>query len=234
MTRQQQRLSENIADWVAHYVERQQRLNWMGCVGCAVAAAPVLFLTFWVIYAVLWIGFQSLLTTHLARLLGSGGVLGLIFVAYATANWQYLRVLKFESADRLATARLAAFATGQTGFSLLAGPQTAHTFVKVISVTLLLGPGLIDLALRLAGRARLLRELNVAAVAQALTCLLEAEGRVAVEDLASIAGIDEERLMLSLSQVDGVVSLKSGEPAVTLNDELRRELIEHRATKSED
>lgn len=234
MARHRDKLLERITDWTTQYAQRQSRLSWYGCAGAAGGALPVLFITFWVIYAVLWIGFQGLLPGHGARLAGCGFVLILLFVGYATANWEYLQALKFDSSNKLMTARLAAYATGHSGFSLLAGPQTAHAFVKVISVTLLLGPGLIDLALRLAGRAQLLRELNIVAVAQSLTSLLEAEKRLTVEELAEGAAIDTDELMRNLSLVEGVVPLKSGELAVTLSESLQQELTDYRIAKPQE
>ena len=228
MARDHQKLLNRLSDWTAQYVERQRRLSWIGCAGCGVAALPVFFLTFWVIYAVLWVGFQSLLTTHTARLIGSGLVVLLLIPAYVTANWNELRSLKFESSDRLLMARMVARASGMGGMAFLAGPQTAHAFVKVLSVTLLLGPGLVHLAIKLAGRASLLDKLDVAAVSQALTLLIEKEQRVSLDELVQQTSTTEDTLVMDLALVDGVVPLKSGEPGYTLNDELRQELLRHR------
>ena len=237
MARDRQKLLDRLSDWTAQYVERQRRLSWLGCAGCGVAAVPVFFLTFWVIYAVLWVGFQGLLTTHTARLLGSGLVVLLLIPAYVTANWNELRSLKFESSDRLLAARMIARASGMGGLAFLAGPQTAHAFVKVLSVTLLLGPGLVHFAIRLAGRASLLDKLDIAAVGQALTLLIEKEQRVSLDELAQQSNTTEDCLGMDLALVDGVVPLKSGELAYTLNDELRQELLRHRlggATRTPD
>ncbi len=228
MARDRQKLLDRLSDWTAQYVERQRRLSWLGCAGCGVAALPVFFLTFWVIYAVLWIGFQGLLTTHTARLLGSGFVVLLLIPAYVTANWNELRSLKFESSDRLLAARMIARASGMGGLAFLAGPQTAHAFVKVLSVTLLFGPWLVHFAIKLAGRASLLDKLNVAAVSQALALLIEEEHRLSLDDLAQQTHTTEDDLALDLALVDGVIPLKSGEPGYTLNDELREELLSHR------
>lgn len=228
MAKQRQKLSERVTDWTTQFAQRQSRLSWIGAVAAAVGAVPVLFVTFCAIYAAFYVGFSGLISGHGTRLVASGVVLILIFVSYATANWEHLQSLRFESSDRLQLARLVAYATGQSGFTLLAGPQTMHSVVKVIAVTLLLGPGLIDLALRLAGRAKLLRELDVAAVAQALVALLDAEKRVSADELAAIAGVDAERLTLNFSLIEGIVLLHADEPAFTLTDELRQELLDHR------
>ena len=150
---------------------------------------------------------------------------------YAAVNWKHLQALKSDSSNREMAARLAAYASGQSGFSLLAGPQTEYMFLKVISVTVLLGPGLIDFALRMSARAKLLRELNVAAVAQSLTSLVEAEKRLTVEELAEGAAIDADDLMRNLSLVEGIVPLKSGDLAVTLSESLQQELTDYRVEK---
>ena len=237
MARDHQKLLNRLSDWTARYVERQRRLSWIGCAGCGVAALPVFFLTFWVIYAVLWIGFQGLLTTHTARLLGSGFVVLLLIPCYVTANWNELRNLKFESSDRLLTARMIARASGIGGMAFLAGPQTAHAMVKVLSVTLLFGPWLVHFAIKMAGRASLLDKLNATAISQALAMLIEEEHRMSLDDLAQQTHTTEDDLALDLALVDGVIPLKSGEPGYTLNDELREELLSHRpggtARKSE-
>lgn len=228
MARDRQKLLGRMNDWTAQYVERQQRMSWFGCAGCAVAAVPVFFLTFWVIYAVLWVGFQGLLTTHSSRLIGSGLIVLLLIPAYVTANWSELRSLKFESSDRLLMARMVARASGMGGLAFLAGPQTAHAFVKVLSVTLLLGPGLVHLAIKLAGRASLLDKLDIAAISQTLALLVEEEHRMSLDDLAQQTHTTEDDLAMDLALVDGVIPLKSGELGYTLNDELREELLRHR------
>ncbi len=228
MARDRQKLLDRLSDWTAQYIERQRRLSWLGCAGCGVAAVPVFVLTFWVIYAVLWVGFQGLLTTHSARLFVSGLVVVLLIPAYVTANWNELRSLKFESSDRLLAARMIARASGMGGLAFLAGPQTAHAFVKVLSVTLLLGPGLVHLAIKLAGRASLLDKLDVATVSQALAILIEKEQRVSLDELVQQTQTTEDGLAMDLALVDGVVPLKSGELGYTLNDDLRQELLSHR------
>lgn len=228
MARDRQKLLTRISDWTEQYFLRQRKLSWLGCGGCLLAAGPVFYLTFWVIYAVLWVGFQGVLASHSSRLVGSGFIVLLLIPAYVTANWNDLRNLKFESSDRLLAARLIARASGMGGLALLAGPQTAHAFVKVLSVTVLLGPGLVHLAIRLAGRASLLDKLDVAAVSQSLAMLLEKDQRVSLEELSQQAGKAEENLMTDLTLIDGVVPLKSGELGFTLNDDLRQELMRHR------
>lgn len=228
MARDHQKLLNRLSDWTAQFVERQRRQSWIGCAGCGAAALPVFFLTFGVIYAVLWIGFQGLLTTYSARLLGSGFLVLLLIPAYVTANWNELRSLKFESSDRLLAARMIARASGLGGLAFLAGPQTAHAMVKVLSVTLLFGPWLVHLAIKLAGRASLLDKLNIAAVSQALALLIEEEHRLSLDDLARQTHTSEDDLAMDLALVDGVIPLKSGEPGYTLNDELREELLSHR------
>ncbi|MBC7821499.1 MAG: hypothetical protein IAG10_31825 [Planctomycetaceae bacterium] len=228
MSRDPQKLMDRLSDWTARYVERQRRLSWLGCAGSAVAAFPIFFVTFWVIYAVLWVGFQGLLTTHTWRLLVSGFVVLLLIPAYVTANWSELRSLKFESSDRLLAARIIARASGMGGLAFLVGPQTAHAMVKVLSVTLLLGPGMVHLAIKLAGRASLLDKLDVTAISQALALLIEKEQRMSLDELAQQTHTTEDDLAMDLALVDGVVPLKSGELGYTLNDDLRQELLRHR------
>ena len=232
MAHDRQKLCDRVSDWTARYVVQQRRLSWIGCAGCALASLPVFFLTYWVIYAVLAIGFQGLLTTPTARMVGSGCVVLLLIPAYVTANWNELRSIKFESSDRLLAARLVARASGFGGFALLAGPHTAHAFVKVLSATLLLGPGLIHWAIRLAGRASLLDKLNAAAVSETLTALVERHERISLDELAKQSNSDPDQLVIDLALVSGVVPLRSGEPGYTLTDELRQDLMQHRAFSS--
>ena len=228
MARDRQKLCDRVSDWTARYVVQQRRLSWIGCAGCALASLPVFFLTYWVIYAVLVIGFQGLLTTPTARMIGSGCIVLLLIPAYVTANWDELRSIKFESSDRLLMARLVARATGFSGFSLLAGPHTAHAFVKVLSATLLLGPSMIHWAIRLAGRASLLDKLNATAVSESLMALLERHQRISLDELANLTNSDADQLVIDLALVIGVVPLQSGELGYTLNDDLRQDLLQHR------
>jgi hypothetical protein len=233
MARDRQTLLNRMSHWTAQYLQGQRRLCQLGCVGCAAAAWPVFYLTFWVIYAVLWVGFQGLLTTHSARLVGSWCVVLLLIPAYVTANWNELRSLKFESSDRQLAARAIAHASGMPGLAFLAGPQTAHAFVKVLSSTLLLGPGLVHLAFRLGARSKLLSRLDADAVSQALAILIEQDQRVSLNELSQKTHAPEDRLLADLALIEGVVPLKSGELGYTLNEELRQELLRYRPRVAE-
>ena len=228
MARDRQKLLDRMSDWTTQYVQRQRRLSWIGCAVCATAAWLVFCITFGVIYGVLWVGFQGVLPTPIEWLFGSGLVILLLIPAYVAANWDELRDLKFDSTDRLLTARMIARASGLGGLAFLAGPQTAHAFVKVLSVTLLLGPALVHFAIRMAGRASLLDKLNVAAISQSLAILIEKEQRVSLDELVQQTNTTEDDLVMELALIDGVVPLKSGEPGYTLIEALREELLQHR------
>lgn len=223
-TEKRKKSDARVAKWLEGYQKQRVLLLWLGCAGTALLSIPVLFVTWWVIWFVLLFAFSVLIPGSMLPIV-TWGVWLLLFVAHATANRQHLENFKFESEGKLVAARYAARVSGMSSLALLAGPETMHSFVKFISLTLLMGPALIGLSWRLARGAIAAQKMDVPLVASALKELLVANARSPVDEIASKVGSpDPPRLLRELLLIDGVILLTSGDPSLTVTDGLRKEV----------
>lgn len=223
-TEKRKKSDARVARWLEGYQKQRVLLLWLGCAGAALVSIPVLFVTWWVIWFVLLFAFRAVIP---------GGFLSavtwfvwlLLFVAHVTANRQHLENFKFESEGKLVAARYAAYVSGMSSLALLAGPETMHSFVKFISLTLLFGPALIGLSWRLGKGAIAAQKMDVSLVASALRELLTADRRYPVDDLAAkVNAPDPPRLLRELLLIDGVILLNSDDPSLTVTDSLIKEV----------
>ena len=213
-----------VAKWLEGYQRQRVLLLWLGSAGTAVLSIPVLFVTWWVILFVLVFAFSWLIPASM-MLAATWIVWLLLFVAYATANWQHLENFKFESEGKLVAARYAAYISGISSLALMAGPDTMHSYVKMLSLILLIGPSLVGLSWRLAKGAIAAQKMDVPLVAAAMKELLAADRRYAVDELAAKVGSpDPPRLLRELLLIDGVILLTTGDPSLTVTDSLRTEV----------
>ena len=222
---------------MAVHVRRQFWLSICGAIATFLLGLVALFITYWALQTFM---FFVLLAFGRAdwfinlREYFVWGAMGLLFVAYWRADWQHLENLQFESRGRLMTARVAALATGSPFLTLAAGPKTAHSFVKVLSSIVLIGPALWGTSLRLLARARRLKRLDVGLTAKILAVALKAGRKVPFSDLVERdPNADWERILPALFAVDGIVLIRSEPAGVTVTDDLRNQIAEWRSQQQD-
>jgi hypothetical protein len=229
------KLSTMAERWLTGYVRQQTLLGLAGAVASLLCGIVVLFITYWLVLMLMWLFFDWLAPSSQSKTMATWIVMGLLFVAYGTANWQHLDNLQFESRGRLCSARVAGNITGSSFMNLAAGPQTAHSFVKIISVTLLLGPGLVVTCGRLLVRTLRLARLDTDACARLIAAVLKAGRKVPLEELAGKhPNVDWERVLPQLCLIDGVVILRSEPVGVVVTDGLREAIAEWRGRREKD
>ena len=213
-----------VEAWLVKYRRQRILLLWLGSLGTAILAVPVLYVTWNVIWFVLLFAF--LMVVPLENLSTVTWVIwALLFVAHATANWQRLENFKFESEGKLVAARYAAYISGVSSLALVAGPETMHSFVKLLCLILLIGPSLIALSFKLARAAIAAQRMDVLLVAAALKELLVANQRVLLDDLVTkVRAPHPPQLLRELLLIDGVILLTSGDPSLTVTDSLRADV----------
>ncbi len=223
-TEKRKKSDARVAKWLEGYQRQRVLLLWLGSVGTALLSIPVLFVTWWVIWFVLLFAFSALIPGSMLSI-ATWGVWLLLFVAHATANRRHLENFKFESEGKLVAARYAAYVSGMSSLALMAGPETMHSFVKLISLTLLMGPALIGLSWRLGRGAIAAQKMDVPLVASALKELLVANARSPMDDIAAKVGSPDPPLLLrELLLIDGVILLTSDDPSLTVTDGLRTDV----------
>jgi hypothetical protein len=220
-------LPGELERWVAKFLTRRALLCFLGAIGTTLAAAAVLWLTWQVIYFILWFLLLSFSLPSSATAVSASTwvIWGLLFVAYFTANWQRLEKLEFESTAKLRTARIAAILT-DSPFLALTGPKTVGSFVKVVSVIALVGPGMVATAWKLFLMSLAGFRGSADKVAEVLKSLATVGVRIPLEEL--MRSESEEALAPTFAAVrlfDGVIVRSSDPVGLVLTDELREEVL---------
>ena len=218
-------VQEAIENWVENYKEKQFKLRIAGAIACAIGSLFVLFITWWIIKVVLWFAFSGITGTGLSLTLWTWGMLGLLFVAYLTANYEELENLKFGSADHTRRVRMVARATGHSAMSIFANQETFHSFVKLLSVSILAGPALVMTGMRLARTSRDAESLDPTFIAPFLIQLAKEGKRIPMDKLAAELGdATITDLIDQMSLIDGVTIRTKENAGMYLTEDLKSSL----------
>ncbi len=220
-------------DAIQSWLKKKLAMQAMACWGTALlallAGALVLFLTFWLAYAVLFVSEwavsalgeliwnRELHLTHVWRLALCGCFLVALFAEWLRrspwdlGNYPTANVLPGTQALVYHGGVAASFAV------LLANPQAPSTMLAELLYT---GPRLVVASWHLVRQAFRFRRLDLPACAGTLALLAGADHAVTWENLAAAwPGADWPRLRNELGQVPGVVVLEKG---LSLTEELRQ------------
>jgi hypothetical protein len=197
-------------------------------IGVFVLAAFVLFVTFWVIYVVVYLALGWVLPhSHEVRLLLSGVGLVLLFIGNATTGRLDMKdcsVTTGTGSDRPVTIVIPFVGIGSTINPLAA--DTMRSFARFLCDILFVGPRLTIEAMRLVGGSGQLADLDVQGCSAVLAYLAARDGPVPFAELASAipAGHNVVAVLTGIQKIDGV-RLVMREPAgLSLFSELRQEL----------
>jgi hypothetical protein len=220
------RHEQAIAAWLAKETRERTVLLLLGSLGQLLLGVFALFITFCVIYAVLWLGLGWLIPlSHTARVWISLAVLALLFVGNATTDRAYLESYSFTVGfgnDKPVTFSI----PGMGSMVNPLAPDSAHSYVKMITNALYLGPRRVTDAICIFCRARQLRGIDREGCAAALVFLAEQDGRVPFQAVAAAIprGHNVCAVLEQLHELHGVMFLKSEPPGVTLLSDFREEL----------
>lgn len=217
---------EAIKNWAAEYQDKQFKLRVAGSISCAILSIPVLWVTWWIVWFVLWFAFSL---SGATLVIVAWIIFALLFVAHLTANYQQLENLEFGDQEQVRKVQIFARATGRGYMSVFANQETAHSFVKVLSVSILAGPALVMTSIRLASQARQMLKLEPEFVTPFLIILAKAGKRVPMEKLATeLNGRLLADLITQMSLIDGVVVRTEGKPGMYLTEDFQTTLTQVR------
>ena len=194
----------------------------------------VLVVTYFFTYAVIWFAVNmggnalsqllfshSLHITHREIQLGCVIFLGLLFLGNARTCREYLEDYTL---NQTAPPALIGH-TGLTG-SLSTLLFNSDASAKLITDFLYTGPRLIAGSVRAFRQCAAIRRLDPGGLAEALTILRDRPGRIATAELAAqLPAYDIENILGQLRGVEGVMFLETKPPAITLNEQLRLEML---------
>jgi len=219
-----------IAAWLHQQVQAHAFASLLGFVGLFALSLLVLVVTFWLINAVLALGFGWLVPlSHEFRWWASFGIVGLLFIGNATIDRHYLESVSLTTGagrDRPVVVIVPFVGVGSTLNPL--APDSARSSVKLLASVLLAGPRLLQASFRLLGRARRLSTGNLEAGAAVLGVLATEDGRVPIAEVVAVvpSECDVAQVFTLLQEINAVMLLKSEPPGVTLlpdaRDQLRR------------
>ena len=116
-------------------------------------------------------------------------------------------------------------------------PDSAHSLVKVITIFLYTGPRLVTGAMRMCGRARRFRQMDLVGEAAVLELLYRKDKRVPFEEIAAAVppGHYVGAIVQQLRELDAVLFLKSAPPGLALTSDFRLEMssLEPESEKAE-
>lgn len=227
-------VTEAITNWVEKYRDRQHKLHVAGAIAAVIGSLFVLFFTWWALYLLLWFVLPAWFKGGLLLALGSWVLFGLLFVAYFTANYQELERIDIGPPGQVRKVKMVARLTRQHYMTFFANPETFHSFVKVLSISVLSGPALLMLGAQLGQRARQLLQIDPPFVAPFLIQLAKAGKRVPLEKLAAeLNGRPIADLIDQMSLIDGVI-VRTGETAgMYLTEELQSTLKKARDARKQ-
>lgn len=203
--------------WFGDRVAESRRMCRIGSILLVPAALLAAFLTYWIVWLLILLGFGVLfdLSGTMVHVLA-----GLFMVALFA--WQYTAGRDFEetyhfAGEGLSTIELnVAQMTGNSWVGLLE-PGVASGLVRVVSLLFLTSPRLLGLSVMLHNRGERLQRMDTGGCARVMSFLMQAQGRVPFENIEqAFPDSDLTEIVQPLADVDGIVFLTKDGPAVTL------------------
>jgi hypothetical protein len=221
------------SDVLKEWVRRQKKVGCWQHAGLSLVAffagLLVLFLTFWLVYAVVWFGWEGVSAvsqliagrkwklSHEIRLACGGVFICLLFIQYFRTDPWHWGEYPDQTGPAIPGLPLHVGTTGAL-VALLANPAASANMIIDI---LLSGPRLTVGAFKLLGEARRFRALDEGGCAQLFALLLQSSAVISYEEL-SAAGWDP--WLQQIRGWDGVRFLQKG---IMLSSELRTELADY-------
>ncbi len=216
-----------VESWLQERLVEEIRVGWLGAAGLLAAGFLVTWLSFWVIYAILWLAFHGWFP-HLLRLLGAAVGTVFLFVGNARTDREHLEEYSFTTSapDKR---RVTLYVPG-IGLGSNINPTALDAFpalVQRITNLLYTGPRLLNSGIRLYRKTQRLAKLDTGIIAWVLAALLNRSGRVPFAELvAQMPEHDPAAVFPPMRDLAGVVFSNEETPGLSLTAEYRGEMIE--------
>jgi hypothetical protein len=226
-----------MEEWLRREQARRSWKHLAGGIALLILSIPAIIATYLVCCAVYAMGIAPLLGTFAGlndplgyTPVGAAVMLLLCFVGYRKANKDTLGDLSFSTGT--ATDTVVHVRAYVPGAGMIAGsnvnplaPSSIRSVTKMLTGVLLIAPALGLNALNQFAKARRARAIVFPDAARVIQFLATRPHRVAYTEIAeSVPGINPIRTFQDLGRVDGVLSLVTTPPGLSLNDRLRGKL----------
>lgn len=195
----------------------------LGMVGLGVV---VLYLTYWFVFGIWYFAFVRLgAPAHLAPYV-SAGFLVLLFIGNARTDRQYLDDLSVTTgtfSNEVVTFYLPG--VGMASNINPIAPDSMHSSVKVITTLLFCGPRALVAAYRSLRTVLRLSHIDTGPVSAVIDFLYTRPGRVDFRTIAAnVTNLNPVKTFPQVTQIEGVLLLRSEPAGLTISSELREEL----------
>jgi hypothetical protein len=216
---------QTLQKWVAKSLARRAANCLLSAAVMFLVALVVLWLTWRTIHFILWLLLASFAPPTVVITVGTWVIFALLFAAYAAANRNRLEQPEFESPTRLRIASIAAI-FADSPFFALTGPKTAGSFVRIVAVIVLIGPGVLMTSWKYLIQVVAAWRGSPARVAQVLETLATAGARLSLEDLVRLDPTDGiVTTFQAVRLFDGVILRDSKPVGLALTDSLRDDVL---------
>jgi hypothetical protein len=217
-----------VKDWLTTKAKRETAMAFLASAVLVPVALLVLNVTWFAVYLTAMIVLSNVGASSLSFAV-AWIVLVLLFVGNWTTDREYLDKLEFEMDGKTRLVVLSATVAGYGALNFLAGPQRFHSFVKILTSILYIGPRMCDLVWAQFQRGLRLSRLDAASCSRVIATLTIAGEKVSLADLfEKHHDLDPDRLLSQLHDIDGVLFLTATPPGLSLSTDLREELAEWR------
>ena len=211
-----------IEIWLKNKIKHEVLGKSLIAVGMFVFSMIILFITFWVVYAVIYLGSDWIYPlSHNVLWWSSFIVIGLLFRGNSKTCKEYLSQYSFTTGT--ATDEIVVFIGGKSNINPLA-PDSMHSCAKLITNILYIGPNIFMFALRNLKQTIHLSKIDISECSEVIKLLFESEEKIPISDITSQLSLTSNKVFLDLCCLDGVLFLSKDQPSIALSGKIKEEL----------
>ena len=228
-----------IKTWLKRTLRTTMTWNAVAMVGCFLGGLLVLYVSFWVSYAVIWFISNAFFPlVHHTILLITTGFMALVVIVGARQNWEDLdplaRQVRLAQAMDITLSPYTRYGMSYNTDAVKAGVFEVRSLASVINFILCGGVKLVFGAVGKLRQFRRLKSIDVEECARVITLLLTTPKRQSFQEIVEkLPGLNPVKAFDDLRYIDGLLFLSNEPPGLTLLPELRTELNQLLTSDSE-
>ena len=213
---------DKIELWLKNKVKYEVLGKILIAAGMFVLSTILLFITFWVIYVVIYLGSDWIYSLpHSILCWSSIIVIGLLFWGNNRTSKEYLSQYSFSTGT--ASDEIVLFTGGKSNINPLA-PDSMHSYAKFITSILYIGPNIFMFALTNLKKAIYLSNIDIDECIKVIKLLFESGEKIPISNISSQLSLTSNKVFLDLSFLDGVLFLSKDQPSLALSSTIKKEL----------
>ena len=214
---------EKIELWLKNKIKHEVLGKSLTAFAMFILSSVILFITFWVIYVVIYLGSYWIHPlSHTILCWSSFIVIGLLFWGNSKTSKEYLSEYSFTTGT--ATDEIVVFTGGGGSNINPLAPDSMHSYTKLITNILYIGPNTFMFALRNLKQTIHLSKIDISECGEVIKLLFESEEKIPISDITSQLSLTCNKVFLDLSCLDGILFLSKGQPSLALSSNLKEEL----------